>query len=342
MAEKKRGCRSFALASPPSVAGFACCVGGKEAEGPLGELFDKASPDPFFGQDSWEKAESAIVGTAYQLALEKAGMTKAQVELLFAGDLQSHCTGTSFGLRESGTAHFGVYGACSTMAESLALAAMCVDGGFSDCAAAATCSHFATAERQFRTPMEYGGQRTPSAQWTVTGAGAVILTARGAGPYVTHVTPGRIVDAGITDANNMGAAMAPAACDTLLTHFADTGRGPQDYDLIVTGDLGLVGSDLLLELLRQNGLDLKGRHTDCGLRIFDRMKQDVHAGGSGCGCSASVLTAELLPGLCSGRWTRILFAATGALLSTVSSQQGESIPGICCALALDREGGRKI
>ncbi len=339
MADKKMGGRSLCLPGTPSFLGYANCVGGKEGEGPLKESFDRISTDPFFGEKSWEKAESAMVKIAYDGALDKAGLSPSAVDMLFAGDLLNQCIGTTFGLKESGAAHFGVYGACSTMAESLALAALMVEGGFADVAAAATCSHFATAERQFRSPMEYGGQRTPTAQWTVTGAGAVILGREGSGPYVTHVTPGVIVDAGVTDANNMGAAMAPAAYDTLSRHFTDLGRSPGDYDLIVTGDLGELGSRLLRELFQKDGVELGSRYTDCGLLIFDQEKQDVHAGGSGCGCSASVLTGYLLNGVRSGKWKRILFAATGALMSTTSSQQGDSIPGICCAVAIQKEKG---
>ncbi len=335
MSLKKLGKQTLQLGCPPSIAGHANCVGDKEGEGPLKNSFDFISADPFFGEKSWEKAESAMIKKAYAIALDKAGVTPSQIDYLFAGDLLNQCVGTTFGLRESGTAHFGVYGACSTMAESLTLAAMTIDGGFADTTAAATCSHFCTAERQFRTPLEYGGQRTPTAQWTVTGAGAVVLSSSGPGPYITHLTPGKIIDPGITDANNMGAAMAPAAYDTLRTHFEDTGRTPGDYDLIVTGDLGKVGSDILRDFFRMDGVDITKQHTDCGLIIYDLKGQDVHAGGSGCGCSASVLTGYLLNGMRAGQWKRILFAATGAMMSTTTSQQGESIPGICYAVAID-------
>ena len=223
------------------------------------------------------------------------------------------------------------------MAESLSLAAMTIDGGYCDSAAAVSCSHFCSAERQFRFPLEYGGQRTPTAQWTVTGAGAVILARSGQGPFITHVTTGKIVDAGITDANNMGAAMAPAAYDTLRAHFQDTGRSPEDYDLIVTGDLGYVGREALLELFSRDGVKLGSNHMDCGLLIYDREVQDVHAGGSGCGCCASVFSSLLLNGMRQRKWKRMLLAATGALMSTTTAQQGESIPGICHAVALNLE-----
>ena len=222
------------------------------------------------------------------------------------------------------------------MAESLALAAMSLEGGFAAHALAVTSSHFCSAERQFRLPLEYGGQRPMSAQWTVTGSGAAVLSSSGNGPYITHITPGRIVDWGITDATNMGAAMAPAAYDTLRTHFDDLGLGPGDYDLIVTGDLGAVGTDILRDFFSRDGVDISQRHTDCGLMIFDRDTQDVHAGASGCGCSASVLCGYLLNGMREGRWNRILFAATGALLSPITTLQGESIPSICCAVAISR------
>ena len=235
--------------------------------------------------------------------------------------------------------YFGVYGACSTMAESLSLAAMTIDGGYADTVCAMTSSHFCSAERQFRLPLEYGGQRTPTAQWTVTGAGALLLTSEGEGPYVTHVTTGRIRDAGVTDANNMGAAMAPAAYETLRAHFADTGRTPADYAAIITGDLGKIGHEILTDLFLRDGVDLGVCSTDCGMLIFNPETQDVHAGGSGCGCSASVLCGHILQRMTCGDWPRVLFAATGALMSPTTSQQGESIPGICHAVVLDVDRG---
>jgi len=334
MCQNKYGGRTFALRTPPSVAGHACVVGKKEGEGPLKDSFDEISDDSFFGEKTWEKAESVMQKRALKLALEKAELPAAALGCVFAGDLLNQCIGSSYGLRDSGVPFFGLYGACSTMSEGLALAAMTVDGGYADAAAALTSSHFCAAERQFRFPLEYGGQRTPAAQWTVTGAGAVVLTSDGPGPYLTHITPGVIVDAGVKDMSNMGAAMAPAAYDTLRAHFAGTGVGPADYDLIVTGDLGWIGGDILTDFFRLDGVDLAPRYTDCGMMIFSREAQDVHAGGSGCGCSASVLCGHLLNGMHAGIWRRVLFAATGALMSTVSSQQGESIPAICCAVTL--------
>ncbi len=334
MATKLVGKQTFALQNPPSFAGHACVVGKKEGDGPLKDSFDRIFEDPFLGEASWEKAESALVKAAVSTALAKAGLAPAGINCMFCGDLLNQCVGTTFGLRELGVPMFGVYGACSTMAESLALAALTIDGGFADNALAVTSSHFCSAERQFRTPLEYGGQRPPSAQWTVTGSGAAVLSAQGPGPYVTHVTPGKMVDNGVTDANNMGAAMAPAAYDTIKQHFEDMSAGPDAYDLIVTGDLGEVGSTILRDFFASDGVDIASRHADCGLLIFDRKKQDVHAGGSGCGCAASVLCGYLLNGMREGRWNRILFTATGALLSPTTTMQGESIPSIACSVVI--------
>ena len=314
-------------------------VGPKEGLGPLGWCFDQVTEDDLLGQKSWEKAESVMLSKCFSLCCDKAKISPSDIGYLFAGDLLNQCAAATFAVRELPIPFFGVYGACSTMAESLSLAAMAVDGGFTDTACAMTSSHFCSAERQFRLPLEYGGQRTPTAQWTVTGAGALLLTAEGAGPYVTHITSGRVVDAGVTDANNMGAAMAPAAYETLSRHFADTGRTPADYDAILTGDLGKVGHEIMTELFLKDGVDLGVCSTDCGMLIYALDAQDVHAGGSGCGCSASVLCGHVLQRMTRGDWKRVLFAATGALMSTTTSQQGESIPGICHAVALDVKRG---
>ena len=331
------GRQTIRLETPPSVAGYGNVVGRREMEGPLAACFDGSGRNALFGERTWEKAESAMQKQALIRALDRAGKTGADVDVIFAGDLLNQCISSTFALRDQGIPFLGVYGACSTMAESLALAALFIDGGFASCTAAMTSSHFCTAERQYRTPLEYGCQRTPTAQWTATAAGAVILTASGQGPYLTHVTCGRIVDKGVLDSNNMGAAMAPAARDTLAAHFADTGGGPGDYDLIVTGDLGHLGKEILLDLCRLEGIDLSSNYDDCGVLLYDAEGQDMHCGGSGCGCSAAVLTGYLLPGLREGRWKRILFAATGALLSPLSSQQRESIPSICHAVVLSTE-----
>ena len=272
-----------------------------------------------------------------QRALDQAGLKPAELDCVLAGDLLNQCIGSSFGLRDFGIPFFGLYGACSTMGESLALAALLIDGGFARLAAAQASSHFCTAERQYRMPVPYGNQRTPTAQWTATAAGCTILSAQGPGPYITHVTCGKIVDKGITDANNMGAAMAPAAYETLKAHFADTGRTPDYYDLIVTGDLGKIGHTVVTRLFQNDGIELEGLYTDCGLLIYDLEGQDVHAGGSGCGCSAAVLAGHLLKLLAGGQIRRLLFAATGALMSPTASMQGESIPGISHAVAIETQ-----
>ena len=334
MTNKKLGRQTAVLQDPPSVVGSASVVGKKEGEGPLAATFDHISQDDSFGERTWEKAESAMQKLALAAALNKAGLSVSALDYLLAGDLLNQCIGSGFAVRGQDVPFFGLYGACSTMAESLSLAALLLDGGFGARAAAMTSSHFCSAERQYRTPLEYGGQRSPTAQWTVTGSGCLILAREGQGPYVTHVTTGKIVDKGIKDAANMGAAMAPAAYSTISAHFQDTGRKPSDYDLIVTGDLGKLGRDIVADWFHRDGMDLKNL-TDCGTLIYDLEGQDVHCGGSGCGCSAVVLAGFLLDGMKQGRWRRILFCGTGALLSPTSSQQGESIPSICHAVALD-------
>ena len=330
----KLGKYTYRMDNPPSVLAYAAIGSKKESEGPLASYFDIINEDTTFGEKSWEKAESRLQKDAVNKALSKIQLSTGDIDCVFAGDLLNQCIGSSFAARGQDIPFFGLYGACSTMGEGLALASMTLDGGFGEWAAVVVSSHFCTAERQYRTPLEYGGQRTPTAQWTVTGAGAAILAREGPGPYVTHCTLGKITDKGITDTNNMGAAMAPAAYATLTAHFQDTGRGPDYYDLIVTGDLGKLGRELLLELFRQDGVDLSTNHNDCGLMIFDLENQDVHCGGSGCGCSASVLTGYLLNGMREGRWKNILFCPTGALHSPTSAFQGESVPGICHAIAI--------
>lgn len=334
---KRIGQRTVALSAPPSVLAFANIGGKFEGQGPLRTQFDELSEDSFFGEKTWEAGESAMQKRVLQLALSKAGLTAAQLDYILAGDLLNQCIGTSFGLRDSQIPLFGLYGACSTMGESLALAAMLIDGGFAARTAALTSSHFCTAERQYRMPVPYGSQRTPTAQWTATAAGCTILGREGPGPYLTHVTCGKIVDKGVTDANNMGAAMAPAAYDTLTAFFRDTGASPRDFDLVLTGDLGVLGHEIVLEFFRRDGIDMSGNYLDCGMLLYDRENQDMHAGASGCGCSASVLNGYLLSGMRSGTWKRILFAPTGALLSPTSSFQGESIPAVCHAVCFSTE-----
>ena len=337
MNSKRLGRRTVALSASPSVLACAC-VGGKfEGQGPLGACFDELGEDSFFGESTWEKAESAMQKRALSRALDKARLKAGDLDYILAGDLLNQCVGSAFGLRDFGIPFYGLYGACSTMGESLALASLLIDGGFARRAAAMTSSHFCTAERQYRMPVPYGSQRTPTAQWTATAAGCTILAEKGQGPYVTHVICGRIVDKGITDSNNMGAAMAPAAYDTLSAFFRDTQTGPKDYDLILTGDLGELGHDIVRDFFRRDGIDLTDRYQDCGLLLYDREKQDMHAGASGCGCSAAVLNGYVLPGLRAGKWRRVLFAPTGALLSPTTSFQGESVPGICHAVCLSAE-----
>ncbi len=338
MNEKRIGKQTVRFSAPPAIIGYAAAVGPKEGEGPLGRCFDVVGTDARFGEKSWEKAESALQKLAFRTALDKAQRNPGQLDYLFAGDLLNQCTASTFGLRDSGVPFFGLFGACSTMAEGLSLAAMLLDGGYGETACAVTSSHFCSAERQFRQPLEYGGQRCPTAQWTATAAGAAILSADGRGPRITHVTTGRIRDAGITDANNMGAAMAQAAYDTLRCHFEDRKIEPRHYDLIVTGDLGRIGRGIVLDFFRRDGIDLSGVYDDCGVLLFSPQSQDVHAGASGCGCSAAVLCSYLLDGMRSGRWNRLLFCGTGALMSPTSAGQGESIPGICHAVAISNDG----
>ena len=337
MNSARLGSQTVKLIRTPSVLASASAGGKLEGEGPLRESFDYLCGDSYFGEKSWESAESAMLKTCYELALAKARLNSSAINYLFSGDLLNQCVGSAFAAKDSSVPYFGLYGACSTMAESLSLAAIAVDGWYADTVCALTSAHFCSAERQFRTPLAYGGQRTPTAQWTATAAGAVIVTREGNGPYITHLTTGKIVDGGVKDANNMGAAMAPAALETLCAHFEDTGRSPDYYDLIVTGDLGSVGHEIVVELAAQNGADLSKNYNDCGLMLYDREKQDVHAGGSGCGCGASVLAGYLLPKVKSGEIKRLLFAATGALMSPTTTMQGDSILGICHAVAIEKD-----
>ncbi len=339
MASKSNGKQTIKLQSPPSIASAACIVGPKEGQGPLKQYFDEIVDDEMFGEKSWEKAESRFMRETLAKILTKANKPPGQINYIFAGDLLNQCTASNFGLRESGIPFFGVYGACSTMAESTSLGCIAIDGGFADNVVCLTSSHFCSAEKQFRFPLELGIQRPPTAQWTVTGSGGILLTNQGTGPFVTHVTTGKIVDMGIKDANNMGAAMAPAAVDTILTHFKDTGFKPENYDLILTGDLGYVGKGICSDLLKKQGYDISDRYDDCGVMIFDREKQDCHAGGSGCGCSATTLAGYVYTELMKGLIKSVLFVATGALMSPVSTQQGESIPGIAHGISIHRSLG---
>ena len=334
MASNKRGKQSIVFGKPPVISAWASVAGKKESEGPLAHTFDITGQDSYFSQRTWEQAEKQLQRMALSKLAEKACMKITDFDLVFSGDLLNQCIGSSFSLRNTGIPHLGLYGACSTMAESLLLASMTVSGGFRERVVAMTSSHFASSERQYRFPLGYGGQRTPTSQWTVTGSGAALVCPAGQGPQVTACTIGSITDLGIKDANNMGAAMAPAAWNTIRTHFEDLNTTPEDYDLIVTGDLGQLGKELLMELARSEGIGLGGRLTDCGTLVFDNTTQDVHAGGSGCGCSAITLCGELLNKLSTGKLKKILFCGTGALLSPTSTQQGLPIPGVCHAVVI--------
>ncbi len=341
MSTKHIGKQTAQLSSPPVITETFSVVGKKEGNGPLQSYFDRIIEDNTFGEDSWEKSESKFMNTAIFSVLQKANLSPTDIQYLLAGDLLNQCSSAHYAVRDTDIPFMGIYGACSTMAEGLGLAALLVDGGFGDHVIATTSSHFCSAEKQFRFPLEYGGQRTPTAQWTVTGSGAAIVSAQGSGPQITHVTTGKVVDMGISDVNNMGAAMAPAAADTIAAHFRDTGYSPSDYDLIVTGDLGTVGRQLNIDLLSQQGFEISSVADDCGCMIYDFEKEDVHAGGSGCGCSASVFCSKLIHQLRSGALRHILFVATGALMSPTSLKQGETIPCVAHAVRIVSTAAQK-
>lgn len=339
MGSKRNGKQTVKIQNPSSIVSSACIVGPKEGRGPLRLYFDEIIEDEMWGEKSWEKAESKLIRETFVKVLNKGSRLPDQINYVIAGDLLNQCISANFGLRESGVPFLGIYGACSTMAESLSIGSMLIDGGFADNVVCITSSHFCSAEKQFRFPLELGTQRAPTAQWTVTGSGGVLLSNQGTGPYITYVTTGKIVDMGIKDANNMGGAMAPAAVDTIITYFKDTGLSPDFYDLIVTGDLGWVGKNICEEMLKDQGYDISERYNDCGLMIYDRKKQDAHSGGSGCGCSATVLAGFILNEIQNGNLNNVLFVATGALLSPTSTQQGESIPSIAHAVSIQRKLG---
>lgn len=329
------GQSSIQFSEAPYIIETASIVGKKEGEGPLGKLFDCVESDPLLQKDNWEEAESEFQKRAAQKALDKANLKQQDMRYLFAGDLLGQTIATSFGLVNLNIPLFGLYGACSTAGESLCITAMTVAAGYADYAMALTSSHFASAEKQFRFPLEYASQRPLAATWTVTGSGAFILGKKRTKARITGVTPGKIVDYGIKDSLNMGAAMAPAACDTIYQNFMDFNRSDKDYDKIFTGDLGKVGSKILLDLLKEKGFDISSIHMDCGVEIFDSDTQDTHAGGSGCGCAAVTLSAYILPKIRKGEWKRVLFVPTGALLSTVSFNEGQSVPGIAHGVVIE-------
>lgn len=332
------GAGTIRLEKPVAIAATAAVGSRMEKEGPLGAEFDRLMEDSSFGEKSWEKAETKMQMLAIELALQKGNTVAEQVDVMLGGDLLNQCIASAYAVREQGRPFLGLYGACSTMAESLTLASLLVESGAARKALAVTSSHFCSSERQFRFPLDYGGVRTPTAQHTATAAGAALVGM--AGPItVREVCIGRVVDLGVTDMNNMGAAMAPAAWDTLRQYFTDTGTSPADYDKIITGDLAQVGSDLLVRLAAEENCDLRPRYTDCGLMLYEREKQQVDAGASGCGCSAAVMCAHFLPAMQQGKYRNILFMATGALMSPTACQQGESIPGIAHLLHLTAKGG---
>ncbi|MCI8895071.1 MAG: stage V sporulation protein AD [Lachnospiraceae bacterium] len=330
------GKQSLKFEHAPCILAAASVVGTKEGEGPLGKLFDMVGADDKFGEDTWEEAESALQKQAATLAIGKAECKPQDIRYIFGGDLLGQSIATTFGLASFQIPLFGLYGACSTAGESIMLAAMAVAAGYGDQVLAVTSSHFASAEKQFRFPLEYANQRPLSATWTVTGSGAFVIGSGKGKAKVAGATPGRIVDYGIKDSQNMGAAMAPAACDTIYQHLTDFGRKPEDYDRIVTGDLGYVGQEILIKLLREKGVDIQKQHMDCGIEIYDRASQDTHSGGSGCGCSAVTLASYLLPRIEQGEYKRILFVPTGALLSTVSFNEGHPVPGIAHGVVLEQ------
>lgn len=338
MAEKKLGKQTVKFEKGPFIVSGAAVGGRKEGDGPLSDWFDLKLKDDRYGEKTWEKAESKMLKEAMLLAMKKSGREKKDIDLVLSGDLLNQIMSSSFMARDLQLPFLGLYGACSTMTESLLLGAMLTEGGFAHNIVVGASSHFCTAERQFRMPVEHGNQRPPSAQWTATAAGAMVLSEKGGNIRVDCGTVGKVIDAGVKDANQMGSAMAPAAVDTILNHFADTGRSFADYDLVLTGDLGYIGKDIAMDLLIDAGMDsslVKSRYDDCGTMLYDREKQDVHGGGSGCGCSAAVFSGHILERMETGGLSRVLLLSTGAMLSTISPFQGESIPGIAHGVVLE-------
>ncbi len=334
---QKLGRQTVIFTNPPYVQGYFSSVGKLENEGPLSGCFDAVYDDEFIGAKSWEQAENRLIKNTVSGAMTKAGVTPDEVDYIFTGDLLNQCTGSSFGLADFGIPFFGLYGACSTMAESLSLASVIMDANLANYVIAATSSHFCSSEKQYRFPLEYGGVRTPTSQWTVTGSGAVVLGRNKSNVKVSAITTGKLMHLGVCDANNMGAAMAPAAADCIYTHFKETGLDTDYYDLIVTGDLSSVGTQLLYELLGKKGLNITDNHKDTGIMIYDSETQGTNAGGSGCGCVASVLCGHFLPKLGNSELRRILVIATGAMMSPTTAQLGEPILGIAHACAIESE-----
>ena len=330
-----KGLQSIAFKESPYLVSSASVAGKKEGEGPLGKMFDMVEKEDLFGENTWEEAESTMQKEACLLAMGKAHVEPKDVRYLFGGDLLRQGVATSMGVSELNIPLFGLFGACSTSGEALALASMSVAAGYGEYMLAVTSSHFGSAEKEFRFPLGYANQRPLSAQWTVTGSGAFLVGTKRSHVRITGVTVGKIVDYGLKDSQNMGACMAPAACDTIIRNLEDFERTAQDYNRIVTGDLGYVGQSILFDLMRGKGYDIKKNHMDCGMTIFDQISQDTHAGGSGCGCAATTLSAYILPKLDRGEWKRVLFVPTGALMSTVSYNEGASVPGIAHGIVLE-------
>ncbi|WP_270504349.1 stage V sporulation protein AD [Paraclostridium sordellii] len=337
MANNRIGKRTVELKNKPTIISTSSIVGPKEAAGPLKDYFDIKIDDDLYGEKSWEFAESKMVQTVVQHAVSKANKSISDVNYMIAGDLLNQLLSTSFAAREVSIPFLGIYGACSTMAQSLSIGAMIVDGGFADLVVAATSSHYCTAERQFRFPLELGNQKPMTAQWTVTGSGCSLISNNGEGPKIKYLTIGKVIDEGITDANNMGAAMAPAAIDTIFSYFDDTKDDPNSFDMIATGDLGKVGMQITIDLLKEKGLDISKVYTDCGVEIFNLEAQDVHCGGSGCGCSASVFNGYIYKMLKAKKFNKVMLVSTGALLSPTSTLQKESIPSVAHAVVIVNE-----
>ena len=332
---RRVGLQTISFDNPPTIVDCASIVGPKESNGPLAKFFDKCLEDEFWGEKSWEKAESKMIKETANLAISKSKLANKDIDYCFAGDLLNQCISSDFGLRDTNIPYFGIFGACSTFVEAMCIASVFLEGNGANNILCATSSHFCSAEKQFRFPLELGTQRPPTAQWTVTGAGATVLSKVGNGPYITNITPGKIVDMGIKDANNMGAAMAPAALDTLIMHLQDTGRSENYYDAIITGDLGYIGKEILIEMAKSKGYNIKSNYNDCGVLIFDKEKQDTHSGGSGCACIATVFSGYLFKELKEKNLKKVLLMATGALTNSTTAQQGESIPGICHAVSIE-------
>ena len=332
---KKINNQTYILQSPVIIKETASIVGPKEKDGPLSSYFDTTLDDEFWGEKSWEKAESKIVKETVNLLISKSNISHNEIDFCFAGDLLNQCIASNFAYRDSNIPFIGLFGACSTFVESMIVGSSFIDGGFGKNAICSASSHFCSAEKQFRFPLELGNQRPPSSQWTVTGCGASLLSKDGTGPFITSFTPGKIIDMGIKDANNMGAAMAGAAKDTLLTHLKDLNRNPSYYDAIFTGDLGYIGKDILIDLCKMEGYNIKSNYNDCGVLIFDKDSQDTHSGGSGCGCIATTFSGYVYKQLKEKKYKKVLMIATGALMNSTSSQQGESIPGIAHAISIE-------